>query len=125
MIVKFAWLALAGALGTIARYSLSGVVQRFSGGTFPWGTAVVNLVGCLVAGFLWALFEKKGVSYGLPRTIILVGFMGAFTTFSTLILQTTEMMRASELLYASGNLVLQNGVGLLALVGGIYLGRLI
>ena len=125
MIQKFAWLALAGALGALARYGLAGLVQRFSGGSFPWGTLVVNLLGCFVAGLLWGMFEKRGVVTALPRTVLLVGFLGAFTTFSTMILETTEMLRASELMYATANLTLQNGVGLAAIFAGTMLGRMI
>jgi len=125
MIQKLAWLALAGALGTVSRYGLAGLVQRLSGGSFPWGTLVVNLVGCFLAGLLWGMFEKRGVVTALPRTVLLVGFLGAFTTFSTMTLETTEMLRASELVYATANLTLQNGIGLAAIFAGTILGRMI
>jgi len=125
MIQKLAWLALAGALGTVSRYGLAGLVQRLSGGSFPWGTLVVNLLGCFMAGLLWGIFEKRGVVTALPRTVLLVGFLGAFTTFSTMTLETTEMLRASELMYATANLTLQNGVGLAAIFAGTMLGRMI
>ena len=125
MIQKLAWLALAGALGTVSRYGLAGLVQRLSGGSFPWGTLVVNLVGCFLAGLLWGMFEKRGVVTALPRTVLLVGFLGAFTTFSTMTLETTEMLRASELVYATANLTLQNGIGLAAIFAGTMLGRMI
>lgn len=125
MIQKLGWLALAGALGTVSRYGLAGLVQRLSGGSFPWGTLVVNLLGCFLAGLLWGMFEKRGVVTALPRTVLLVGFLGAFTTFSTLTLETTEMLRASELVYATANLTLQNGIGLAAIFAGTMLGRMI
>ncbi len=125
MIQKLAWLALAGALGTVSRYGLAGLVQRLSGGSFPWGTLVVNLLGCFLAGLLWGMFEKRGVVTALPRTVLLVGFLGAFTTFSTMTLETTEMLRASELVYATANLTLQNGIGLAAIFAGTMLGRMI
>jgi len=125
MIQKLAWLALAGALGTLSRYGLAGLVQRLSGGSFPWGTLVVNLLGCFLAGLLWGMFEKRGVVTALPRTVLLVGFLGAFTTFSTMTLETTEMLRASELVYATANLTLQNGIGLAAIFAGTMLGRMI
>ena len=125
MMQKFAWLAFAGALGALARYGLAGFVQRLSGGTFPWGTLVVNLLGCFLAGLLWGMFEKRGVTTALPRTVLLVGFLGAFTTFSTMMLETTEMLRASELIYATANLTLQNGIGLVAIIAGTMLGRMI
>ena len=58
MLQKLALLALAGALGTLARYGLAGFVHKISGASFPWGTVVVNLTGCFLAGLLWSLFER-------------------------------------------------------------------
>ena len=81
MVQKLLWLSLAGAVGTLARYSLAGVVHRISGVSFPWGTLTVNIFGCFVAGVLWALFENRWPLSGETRVLVLVGFMGAFTTF--------------------------------------------
>ena len=124
MIQKLLWLALAGAVGTLSRYGLAGLVHKVAGASFPWGTVVVNLVGCFVAGLLWVLFENRWPVSGEMRVIVLVGFMGAFTTFSAFILETGELMRSAEWLRAAGNLVLQNSLGLLALFVGMALGRL-
>lgn len=124
MIHKLVWLALAGAVGTLARYGLAGLVHRVIGPTFPWGTLVVNALGCLAAGFLWTLFEHRLAVSGETRTIVLVGFMGAFTTFSAFILETGELARASEWLFAGFNLIGQIGLGLAALYAGIMLARL-
>jgi len=125
MIQKLAWLALAGALGTIARYGLSGFVHRINGASFPWGTAAVNLTGCFLAGLLLALFENRWLVSGETRVLVLVGFMGAFTTFSALILETGELMRSAEWMYVAANLAMQNGLGLVALFTGATLGRMI
>ena len=125
MLQKLALLALAGAMGTLARYGLAGFVQRISGVSFPWGTVVVNICGCFLAGLLWSLFENRMTVSGETRTIVLVGFMGAFTTFSTLILETNDLLRSTEWLHAVANLTIQNGIGLLALFIGIALGRLL
>jgi len=125
MIQKLVWLALAGALGTLARYGLAGFVQRIDDPSFPWGTVAVNLAGCFLAGFLWTLFENKWSVSGEARTFVLVGFMGAFTTFSTFILETGEMFRSAEWMYAMGNLIMQNGFGFAALFVGALLGRMI
>ena len=59
MIQKLALLAVAGAMGTLARYGLAGLVHRICDTPLPWGTLVVNVVGCFVAGLLWALFEDR------------------------------------------------------------------
>lgn len=124
MLQKLVWLALAGSLGTLCRFGLAGFVHRVNGVSFPWGTFTVNMVGCFAAGLLWALFQNRWPVSGETRTIVLVGFMGAFTTFSAYILETGEMMRATEWVYAIGNMVLQNGLGLVALMAGSTLGRL-
>jgi CrcB protein len=121
---KLLLIALAGALGTVARYGLGGVVQRAAGAEFPWGTLVVNITGCFLAGLLWSIFEPR-ISFAPYRIIIFVGFLGGFTTFSSFALETGELMRDAEWLRAAGNMVLQNGIGVIALFGGLSLGRLI
>lgn len=125
MLHKFAGLILAGSLGTLARYGLAGLVHRYDVSSFPFGTLVVNITGCFLAGFLWSLFENRWVVSGETRTIILVGFMGAFTTFSAYMLETTALMRTSEWLYAGANMFFQNGFGLFAMFAGIIVGRTI
>ena len=124
MIQKLAWLSLAGALGTLARYGLAGLVHRIDGSSFPWGTVVVNLIGCFMAGWLYVIFENRWPVSGETRTIILVGFMGAFTTFSAMILETGVLLRSTEWLYAAGNIALQNGGGFISLWAGMTLARM-
>lgn len=124
MMAKMVWLAVAGATGTLARYGLAGLVQNLSGATFPWGTAVVNIIGCFAAGLLWALFEHRITVAPDTRVIILIGFMGAFTTFSAFVLETGELVRTTEWIYAAANVALQNGLGFIALFLGIALGRM-
>jgi fluoride exporter len=125
MWVKLLLLALAGALGALARYGLAGLIQRAGDGRFPWGTFGVNVLGCFLAGVLWAFFEDRlGVSPQI-RTIVLVGFMGAFTTFSAFALETSHLMRDGQYLWALGNVLGQNVLGIAALVVGLILGRLL
>jgi CrcB protein len=124
MIQKILWLALAGALGTLARYGLTGFVHRINGASFPWGTMAVNLTGCFLAGLLWSLFENRWPVSGETRSIIFVGFIGAFTTFSALILETGELLRSAEWMYAAANMAMQNGLGFAALLAGAALGRM-
>lgn len=125
MINKLLLLALAGSLGTLSRYGLAGMTHRFTSPSFPWGTLTVNLLGCFLAGILWSLFEERWPVSGETRTIVMVGFMGAFTTFSSLILETSELLRSAEWLQASLNLTMQNGIGFLALFAGAALGRIV
>jgi fluoride exporter len=123
MTSKIIWLAAAGAAGTLARYGLAGLIHRINNSSFPWGTLVVNITGCFLAGLLWALFENRWPVSGETRTVILVGFMGAFTTFSAFILETNELLRSAEWLRAAGNIIMQNGIGLLAMIIGTAIGR--
>ena len=125
MIQKLLLLMLAGAIGTLARYGLSGLVQRMAGADFPWGTVAVNLTGCFLAGLVWTLAEYRLDIGGQTRAILLIGFMGAFTTFSTYVFETSAFIHDAEWLCAFGNIALQNGIGVIAVFGGYAVGRMI
>ncbi|MEP0763329.1 MAG: CrcB family protein [Chloroflexota bacterium] len=124
MLQKMVLIALAGAVGTLARYGLSGLIQRVSGGDLPLGTLVVNVLGCFLFGLVWALAEDRLLVEEQTRMVLLGGFMGAFTTFSTFVFDTGAMVREAQWLLATGNVLVQTGVGLAALYGGILVGRL-
>jgi fluoride exporter len=120
---KLLLLAVAGSLGTLARYGLGGLVQEHCGKVFPWGTVVVNLSGCLVFGILWAALEGRWPTSGETRTIVLVGFLGAFTTFSTFMFESTQLLHDSQWLPALGYMTIHNVGGLVAIVVGMNVGR--
>jgi len=124
MLSKLVLLALAGAAGTLARYGLAGFVHKLSGASFPLGTLAVNLTGCFFAGLLWTLFENRWPVSGETRVIVLLGFLGAFTTFSAYILETGELVRSAEWMYAVVNVIMQTSLGFIALFAGVTLGRL-
>ncbi len=125
MLQKLLLIAFAGGLGTLARYGLNGLVQNFVDRPFPWGTVAVNVLGCLVFGALWSAMESRLTISGEMRIVILTGFMGAFTTFSTLVFETGQLVRDSQWLLAMGNLAVQNVVGIVALFVGLAIGRLV
>ncbi len=125
MLQKLVLIAVAGGLGTLARYGLAGLVQRAVDGAFPWGTVAVNLLGCFLFGTLWSVMESRVSIGGEARAMILVGFMGAFTTFSTFAFETAQMLREAQWLLAAGNMAVQNLVGIAALLLGLALGRLV
>ena len=125
MLNRLLLLALAGAVGTLARYGLAGLVQRHVPNAFPWGTLVVNLAGCFAAGVLWAFFESRISISGTTRAVILIGFMGAFTTFSAFVLETCELLHDAQWLWAVGNLALNNVLGIALFLAGFALGRLL
>lgn len=121
---KLAWIALAGALGTLCRYWVSGVAQALGGDRFPWGTLVVNVAGCFVFGLVSGLAEDRLLISNQTRFILATGFLGAFTTFSTFAYETTAYLRDSQWLPAAVNLVGQNTLGLLGVVFGFAASRL-
>lgn len=120
---KLLMLAMAGALGTLARYWISGAVYGILGRGFPWGTAAVNLLGSLLFGLIWVMADERQLLGAEARLVILVGFMGAFTTFSSLIFETSELMREAQWTYAALNLVGQNILGFAAFAIGATIGR--
>jgi len=125
MLTKCIYLSLGGAAGTLSRYWLSGAVQRLAGTAFPFGTFAVNLLGCLLFGAVWGFFENRLLPGSGVRLLVLTGFMGAFTTFSTYMFETAELVKFSQLALALANVVGQSLAGLTLVLCGIALGRLI
>ena len=120
---KWVCLLLGGAAGTISRYLLAGWIYHLAGNEFPYGTFVVNLAGCFLIGFLTMILEVKMMLGPSARLLLMVGFCGAFTTFSTLILETNNLMREGQNLraftYAAASFVL----GFAFFRSGIWLGE--
>ncbi|WP_319466594.1 fluoride efflux transporter CrcB [uncultured Pseudodesulfovibrio sp.] len=125
MFIKILYLSLGGAAGTLSRYWLSGVAQRLAGGSFPLGTMTVNLLGCLLFGAVWGFFENRLLPGSEVRLLVLTGFMGAFTTFSTYMFETAELVKYGQMLIALANVVGQSILGLVFVLAGIALGRLL
>ncbi len=121
--MKIFWMAIAGVIGTLLRYWFGGLVQRLYGGVFPWGTFAVNMAGCFLFGLVWSLAEDRVVISGEARAVILIGFMGAFTTFSSYVFETSALIRDSQWLLAFGNIILQNVTGVVLLFLGLAAGR--
>jgi CrcB protein len=122
---KIIGIAVAGALGSLARYWLGGLVQQVFNSSFPAGTFAVNMIGSFLFGVVWSLAEERLVISSEARTIILAGFMGAFTTFSTFMFETGAFLRDSQWLLAFGNIAAQVFVGLICLFVGLALGRVL
>ena len=117
---KWIYLLIGGLVGTASRYSLAGVVSQKIGAGFPWGTLAVNVIGCFVIGFLDVIFEKKFLLSPNYRILLMTGFCGAFTTFSTLMLETSNLLKENEFLYAFGNVFISFGIGFVVFkLGGI------
>ena len=115
---KLALIGMAGLLGTLCRYALSTVVDQRSHSPFPYGTMIVNLVGCFIAGFLFPLMEQAAISPEL-RLIVFTGFLGGFTTFSAYGLQTVVLANGGMLSMAAVNVLVSNVAGLaMVWIGG-------
>ena len=115
--------AIAGLIGTLFRYWLSGVVARHYGETFPWGTLVVNLVGCFLAGAVFYVTEERFLISPTLRTVILIGFLGGFTTFSSYGLQTFTLLREGEIGWAAFNIAASNVLGLMMVWTGYVISK--
>jgi len=120
---KFLYLGLAGAFGTILRYCLSGLVHRYTATEFALGTAVVNIVGCLLFGLLWAVVENKFSMNGETRMILFVGFFGAFTTFSSFAFESSQLLNDSRWLRASCHILAHNVIGIAGVIAGLAVGK--
>jgi CrcB protein len=118
-------IGLAGLLGTLCRYWLSGALARRYGESFPFGTLVVNVTGCFLIGVLFFVFEARGASVETARAVVLVGLLGGFTTFSSYGLQTFTLLREGALGHAALYVVASNLLGLLLVWGGYALARLL
>jgi CrcB protein len=124
MVEKLVLIAVAGSAGTLARYWLSGVIYDVAGRDFPWGTAVVNILGCFLFGLVWEMAEGRYLLRSEARTVILTGFMGAFTTFSTFVFESNGLIEDGRYLAALTNVAFQTVLGFAALIAGLALGRI-
>ena len=107
-----------GGIGAAARYWLSGLVYQRLGSEFPSGTLVVNVIGCLLIGFLISIFEERFVLYPSLRIFLTIGILGGFTTFSSFSFETMALLRDGELWYASANILLS----VVMCLGGTWVG---
>lgn len=114
---------IGGFFGAIARYLVDGWVADRAGATFPWGTLVVNLSGAFVLGALFALTVERGLLPAGIRAPVLVGFIGAYTTFSTLALESWRLIEDGSYVLGAANLVGSVILGVVAVVAGLLLGR--
>jgi CrcB protein len=116
--MTLAWVALGGALGALARYGLSGLVYDRLGESFPWGTLVVNVAGCLLLGVTVRWLQVSAPPPPL-RPFLTIGLLGAFTTFSTFGYETIALVQDGQWgragLYVGGSVF----VGLVAVVVGM------
>ena len=120
--LNFIYIAAGGALGAVARYSVSGWAQNAGPATFPWGTLCVNVVGSFLIGVFLGISELTPVPSAV-RLLFAVGFLGAFTTFSTYSLETLNLFRDKEAMLGLVNIGLNNSLSLVAVFAAYFLSR--
>ena len=122
---KYLFIAIGGALGSIARYWIGSTVSGRLGARFPYGTLVVNITACLMIGFAITYLGKRAELNAAWRILIPIGFVGAYSTFSTYEWETFSTLRSGAFLlaavYAVGSLLL----GLVAVWGGSVLAEIL
>ena len=121
---KLLWIVLAGGAGTAARYGIVTLFGRFdAAASFPWAIFTANMVGCYLFGVAWQTAENKTFLNDQLRLAVLVGFMGAFTTFSTFAFDNAQLVKAGRWGALALNLALNNGVGLALVFAGFRTSR--
>lgn len=121
------WIGLlSGTLaGGVARYVLAGAIYQVIGTRFPFGTLAVNLSGCFLIGFLNSLAEVKFLLGPNARVMLMIGFCGAFTTLSTLMLETSNLMKDGETFRALTNVAATILLGFLLFRLGEVMGEIL
>ncbi|RME84978.1 MAG: fluoride efflux transporter CrcB [Zetaproteobacteria bacterium] len=125
MIREMLAIAAGGAVGAVLRWLAASAVQRLSGGAFPWGTLFVNALGSLLLGFLFVWLIERSSAGELARLALTVGFLGAFTTFSTFSLESVRLLQEGALGLALANVLAQVVLCLVLAWLGVQLARLL
>jgi CrcB protein len=116
-------IGIAGALGALARYGVGGLILSRNARAFPWETFVVNVTGSFVLGFAFTVMTEQLTTAPWLRTAITVGFVGAYTTFSTLSFETYRLVEDGALALAAANVLGSAAAGLVAVYVGVVAGR--
>jgi len=126
--LAYLWVAIGGAVGSVGRFWLSGLVAARFGETFPFGTLVINVSGSFIIGVIAALAIPEGrmdpQSRQFATQFIMIGVCGGYTTFSSFSWQTLKLMQEKEWLYAGGNVILSVVLCMIAVWVGYLLGSM-
>jgi fluoride exporter len=118
---NYAAVFVGGGIGAAVRYWLSGSVYRFVGPDFPYGTLLVNVIGCFLIGFLMACFEERFTVQPTLRVFLTIGILGGFTTFSTFSYETLMLLESGNYLRGTANVV----ISVFTCLGGCWFGGVI
>ena len=106
--IAYLWVAIGGALGSVGRFWLNGIISSRFGETFPWGTMLINITGSFIIGVIGALANPEGrmdsQSRAFATQFLMIGICGGYTTFSSFSLQTLNLARDGEWLRVAGNI---------------------
>jgi fluoride exporter len=118
-------IALGGAAGSVTRYVVDTWVSERVASAFPWGTFVINMSGSFLVGVLFALAIERNALPASIRPPLMIGFLGAYTTFSTLTLETWRLVEGGATWLAAANVLGSAALGVLAMVFGLAVGRVL
>jgi CrcB protein len=120
-LAKFGWIFLGGGVGSCFRYALGTLIQSKTSGAFPWGTLCVNVLGAFCIGWVLSALGSGGAPHQpTVRLLVAVGFLGGFTTFSTLAFESLELLQAGRSLDFALYVFGTNLLGLLACAFGVW-----
>lgn len=127
MVMKIGLVALGGGSGALARWGLSAAVQRgaerWAAVSTPVGTLAANALGCLLIGLALSWLTHRAHWHAHLVPLLVVGFLGSFTTFSTYAFEAVQHARASDWLTVALHILAHNGVGLVLVVAGLRIGE--
>lgn len=121
---KILLVMVGGSLGAVSRYGVSLLAAKLWGTQFPWGTLVVNLTGCFLIGLIFALADRARLLTPDVRLLLITGYLGALTTFSSFSLETVNAGRSGMILLPLANIMINNVAGFLLTFFGLWLGGL-
>lgn len=122
---KWVALSVGGIAGTLSRYAVAAWIPGLAGAGFPYGTLVINLSACFLIGLLNSLAQTRALLGPEARLLLMTGFCGAYSTFSTWILESSALLADGELLRASANLFGSVALGFALFQAGVWLGSII
>lgn len=116
--MTYAYIVVGAVLGAPLRYFVAGHIQNATASAFPWGTLLVNVTGCLAIGFILGLAEERDVLSREARLLLVTGFLGSYTTFSSFGFETYNLARIGEAARAAGYV----GLSVVAGLAAVWLG---
>jgi fluoride exporter len=119
------FVGVGGFVGALTRYFLDRRVTQWTGGTLPWGTFVINMTASFLVGLMFALIVERAALPAQLRAPLMIGFLGAYSTFSTLMLESWRLVEDGAWLIAMVNIGGSIVVGMIAVIAGVLVGRAI